>query len=446
MQRFPIPTSAQLETTTGYTGGAKWSRKWKTLKNALTTYATKRTPAAIEAVAKAASAANKTFDAGKKREKVGEQTAVRVQASLNALLADCQIELLLRDYDRTERAGLVGHATRVAQLDRLQRIADLLLQTTDDQQVVAKFLAGRRPEPSEKADPEPTLEEQRPTAHEASDEELGSRDARRQRYVQIREQAEREQARAAERRLQAQQMEYREALVGRLKAAGYTPIQDAYWQAPEHDPDFVAPHVAWKAHLGATFGSAMELVEQVIPLFHKLGVDHKIDTNPEVFDKTNKFITIYPPGPTAAPWATIVNALEDAVGHLAVPVEGELRVGTSGVVGMRHGQISSLTVSMVERRGVVVKLGTPGPKGFEALSHVTLLAGEEPAPSIDVSASPGATLVARKQGEDLMLWFVGGTYGVCPAILHAGAIRPDPRKHPNPYGEPLPTGITPFAI
>lgn len=416
----------QLQTSTGYTGGTKWSRKWKALKKALDAYQAKGTLQSIKMVQSAAAAADTTFDAAKKRTKVGEPVAVNVQRGLRALLTDCEIEILRRQYDTVSQSGDVGASTRAEQRDRLQRIRVLMLQTTDTSHALAQFLAGEEPAVEAETPVREKVEEAR---HDAGESSEGVRPSRARMQVEYR---------AREREAKEH---YKSTLVELLKSNHYTKIQDEYWEAPSQDDEHVTPHVAWKAHLGCTPGDALELAERTVAILLELGVDHKIDTNPEVFFTTNKFVTIYPPGPKAAPWSKIIAALEDAVGHLAVPAPGELPVGAWGVVGMRHGQNTPLTVEALEALGVKVVLGPPAPEPYQELPQVILEAGDGPAPKVDDRANPGSVLVARGQGKTLMLWFAGGKDRPCPAILHDGAIKPDPRKDPNPHNEPLPADV-----
>src|SRR5262249_31137863 len=90
----PLPSKDALETETGYTGGKRRKKTWGELTKALDEYHAGPTATTLEKVRVASAAARKTFDVQKKRKKVGEAVAVKIQAALTRVETDCQIEAL----------------------------------------------------------------------------------------------------------------------------------------------------------------------------------------------------------------------------------------------------------------------------------------------------------------------------------------------------------------
>lgn len=112
-------------------------------------------------------------------------------------------------------------------------------------------------------------------------------------------------------------------------------------------------HVSWKAHVGSGDASQRLAISQAVsPLLKSLKLYHKFDITqtPKAIDK---FLTVYPPQ-EEEDWDYIVNMLEVALsGFATVDVTGDMPVGGTGKVNMRHGQNTPLTPSML--RGIAVK-------------------------------------------------------------------------------------------
>lgn len=206
--------------------------------------------------------------------------------------------------------------------------------------------------------------------------------------------------------------------------------------------NYPLPHVEWKAHLGAQLGTAFTVLYAALPVLKGLGVQHKVDTNPAVFEGTNKFLTIYPPRDPGQ-WPDLIKRLDAVPG--TVQVVGELPVGPTGAVGMRHGQISALSEQVLAEHQLSLK-----PEGTKIRGHDcwTIVDDKTKTPLKLVPTSWAAgrqTFLTLHEGTV----FVGklttpATINVAPAILHEGVVKPDPRSEPNPFNVALPKGVTEF--
>ncbi|MCY9659243.1 hypothetical protein P5G65_21180 [Paenibacillus chondroitinus] len=193
-------------------------------------------------------------------------------------------------------------------------------------------------------------------------------------------------------------------------------------------------HVSWKAHVGSGDASQrLDIAQMVSPLLKSWEVYHKFDITPTP-KPIDKFLTVYPPDADEE-WENIVNMLESALGGFAtVDVTGDMPVGETGKVNMRHGQNTPLTPSML--RGVDV--ASDGKVG-------------------DFTKMVGTAV----QGDGLPLWELGGKLffnkietaeppsklnpnTIYMAILVDGRIVPDKREEPNPANVPLPKGVKKF--
>jgi len=192
-------------------------------------------------------------------------------------------------------------------------------------------------------------------------------------------------------------------------------------------------HVSWKAHVGsADAAERLAMAKAVSSRLINWDVYHKFDIS-ENEGPIGKFLTVYPPK-EEGDWVHIVGMLENAVsGFAPVEVEGDMPVGETGQVHMRHGQNTPLTLDMIK-----------GVKGVERSGQL----GEYPQFVGDAV-----------QGEGLPLLLAGGklffskTMEAPPelnikhiymAILVGGRIVPDKREEPNPANVPLPTGVKAF--
>jgi hypothetical protein len=193
-------------------------------------------------------------------------------------------------------------------------------------------------------------------------------------------------------------------------------------------------HVSWKAHVGSSDANQRLAISQAVsPLLMSLKVFHKFDISPTQ-KPIDKFLTVYPPE-AEEEWEDIVSMLESALsGFATVDVIGDMPVGGTGKVNMRHGQNTPLTPSMLE--------------GIEVYS--------------DGKVGDFTKLVGTAvQGSGLPLWEFGGKLffsktieppskeelnpqSIYMAILVDGRIVPDKREEPNPANVPLPPGITKF--
>ncbi|MDU0201140.1 hypothetical protein ACYEXS_06945 [Paenibacillus sp. MAH-36] len=195
-------------------------------------------------------------------------------------------------------------------------------------------------------------------------------------------------------------------------------------------------HVSWKAHVGSGDASQrLAIAQMVSPLLKSWKAYHKFDIT-QTSKPIDKFLTVYPPKDEEE-WEIIVNMLESALGGFAtVDVTGDMPVGETGKVNMRHGQNTPLTSSMTEGIDVI-------PDG--KVGEFTKLVG----PAV--------------QSGGLPLWEFGGKLffskvetmeppsrdklnpnTIYMAILVDGRIVPDKREEPNPANVPLPKGVKKF--
>lgn len=188
-------------------------------------------------------------------------------------------------------------------------------------------------------------------------------------------------------------------------------------------------HVSWKAHVGS--GDATQrlaIAQAVSPMLISWKVTHKFDfTNTQ--DPIDKFLTVYPPE-AEDEWELLVNMLEEAVGSYAtVEVTGDMPVGKTGKVNMRHGQNTPLMLDML--KGLDVKEeGSIGPHKQYVGSAVQ--GGGLPLLINGQTMFFSKTMEAPAQLNPRYVYM---------AILVDGRIVPDKREEPNPANVPLPPGI-----
>lgn len=388
VQCYPIPDVPTLEKAAGYSGGKTRKRTWEVLTKTLKSYKPTSTTTdigSIEGIRSACDAAHQSFTNAKKRKKVGEDKAARVQTELKRLQADCDIQIARLRLEHSLAGHTLGWYGMIHLLDKLGPIELLAQATTDATGELGTWLAVTRQRIATERDHQWTAE-----------------------------------------------------VASFLSGAGYTRDR-TFYAAHGKAYDYPLPHVDWKAHLGSRMEDSFALLKAVLPELERLGVQHKVDTNPAVFAGTNKFVTIYPPR-VESQWPELIKALEDGPGLESIqPVPGELPVGKRGAIGMRHGQITALTVSLLEHQGFVVEL--TGRKDLDGYFPVAVKAAkaEAPPPGIETTPFPNSQLKMK----DKMLWFVHAvTFKAVPAVLYDGAIRPDPRLDPNPYRVALPSGVT----
>lgn len=191
-------------------------------------------------------------------------------------------------------------------------------------------------------------------------------------------------------------------------------------------------HVSWKAHVGS--GNAAErlaIAQTVSPMLMGQKVSHKFDFT-VTRDPIDKFLTVYPPQ-AEEDWELLVTMLEAAVGSFAtVEVSGDMPVGETGKVHMRHGQNTPLTIGMLT--GLDVKEeGKVGP--FPQYVGSVVQGGGLPL------LVHGRTMFFSKTPDAPAE--LNSDY-VYMAILVDGRIVPDKREEPNPANVPLPPGVKKF--
>lgn len=191
-------------------------------------------------------------------------------------------------------------------------------------------------------------------------------------------------------------------------------------------------HVSWKAHVGSgDAAQRLAIAHAVSPILTSWKIFHKFDYS-DTEGPIDKFLTVYPPE-DEEDWELIVNMLDTAVGSFAtVKVSGDMPVGETGKVHMRHGQNTPLTPGMLT--GLDVReAGTIG-------SYKQFVGSAVQSDGLPLLMH-GQTMFFSKTGE--------APVGLSPlyvymAILVDGRIVPDKREEPNPANVPLPPGIKKF--
>ncbi|MGH9129635.1 MAG: hypothetical protein ACRDY2_11905 [Acidimicrobiales bacterium] len=380
MQRFPIPTSEQIQNATGYAGGKHRKGSWDKLQIALNAFTKTPDRDTVMDVRSSALTCRATFQEKKKQKRVGALQAANITNQLDLLLADCDIQLLLFEIKDLKALGEPEVISGVEM--RLARIRGLAINTVDGSGELKRSIA------------------------RLDDENRG--------------------------RVSTQ-------LIELLRQHGYSP-QGSFWYPTSGDFDYPLPHVAWKAHLAATgLRQALDVVGNSIPIFKSLGVQHKVDTNPEMFKGTQKLVTIYPPRDSGH-WRVLIAKLESAVGgQLKVP-PGELPVGRAQRVGMRHGQVTGLTTTVLEANANTRCSPGATTTGGYKLATLTPL-GPGSAPPIQTTQPRSDLIFGTGSQKSVLFFHYPSTGKIHTGILLNGTIRPDPREAPNPYDEPLPEGV-----
>jgi hypothetical protein len=403
VQRYPVPTAGGLKADAGYKGG-KISRRWKALRGVLDAYHERPTLDGLKKVMSAAQAARDTFDDEKKQKRVGgADRAKAIQAALDRLVADCHIQAMRLDMEHHMASSQPFDWMIDEVADAAGRTRTRLRETTDATGELAHFLNGA----------EAWVDKGR-------------------------------------RALQAQGLDQHKFVIQNyLRSNNYEASSNAgFWHPRDPALAYRLSHVGWKAHLGATFTTWRQVLDRALPVLMRHGVNHKVDTDPKVFEGTNKFVTIYPPSPKRGgdrAWAPLIKDLEDAVGGNVVVV-GEIPVGQTGVVGMRYGQLTPLTEAMLADMGLKLE-GSGMPYSHRHPEFVTLYPKRVAAaregvtpPPIDNSVLPGSELCLTK--KKVLFFSVRADerkYGA--AILYQGSIRPDLRAEANPFDAPYPPGV-----
>ena len=221
----------------------------------------------------------------------------------------------------------------------------------------------------------------------------------------------------------------------------------AYFEKNHYDEDRnymsyhvgALPHVGWKLHLSTTTGNAVKMAKAITPVLRAHHTAHKVDIDDAVFTRSQKFITIY--SANEAAFANIISRVEDALEawnlNDVVDVEGDMRVGRTGLVWMRHGQNTQLNSALLG--GVNAQATARTEKGC------TQWAG--PA----VNPGGGWTTLWRHNARDTFFFSKGGVpdaldpQHVAMAILVNGKIVPDLREAPNPGNAAMPHGVAEYS-
>ncbi|MDN5798054.1 MAG: hypothetical protein L0H79_20235 [Intrasporangium sp.] len=389
VQRYPVPSAEQLVKDTGYKGGKFNKGSWAALLVQLGGYKQNGDNNTLTAIRQASRKARETFSADKKKKKVGNATAATIVTALTRLEVDCQIDVLRHQVTQvTQQLVQLTDPLAVSGLhSKVDQIQQLITQSTDDG-TLGGWLGGIR----------------------------GQIDG-------------------------VFRKQWPASLAGLLNQHSHYHPDRTFLVADGPEFTYPLPHVAWKAHLGASRQTAFQVLAAALPVLKALGVQHKVDTDPDVFTKTNKFVTIYPPRDEAL-WPKLIAVLDVVPG--TVQVAGELPVGRSGAVGMRHGQITGLDQAVLAQYKLSLVLEGKKVAGYSCCSIIddrskkplTLV----PAPW-DASLPTFLTLHSRVV-HVVQHVKASGKDKVAPAILHEGVIRPDPRQEPNPFKVDLPEGVT----
>ncbi len=160
-------------------------------------------------------------------------------------------------------------------------------------------------------------------------------------------------------------------------------------------------------------------------------ISHKFDSS-NTQDPIDKFLTVYPPE-DEEDWELIVKMLEGAVGSFAtVDVAGDMPVGETGKVNMRHGQNTTLTLDML--KGLDVKEG--GSLG----SYKQYVGSAVHGGSLPLLINGQTMFFSKTMDAPALL----NPQYIYMAILVGDRIVPDKREEPNPAKVPLPPGIKAF--
>jgi hypothetical protein len=138
------------------------------------------------------------------------------------------------------------------------------------------------------------------------------------------------------------------------------PLIDHEVAAGRYEPDRVfqdyiprgIPSEGWKLHVSADPESAGEVAAVALPVLREMGVAHKVVgtvddyVNVMTGTQTGKLVTIYPDDPTVA--RAVVDRLDPllaARGFKGPVVEGEMPLGSSGLIYGRYGGFTKGTVT-----------------------------------------------------------------------------------------------------
>ncbi|MCY9691547.1 hypothetical protein [Paenibacillus alginolyticus] len=191
-------------------------------------------------------------------------------------------------------------------------------------------------------------------------------------------------------------------------------------------------HVSWKAHVGSSDATQrLAIAQAVSPMLRSWNISHKFDSS-NTQDPIDKFLTVYPPE-DEEDWELIVKMLEGAVGSFAtVDVAGDMPVGETGKVNMRHGQNTTLTLDML--KGLDVKEG--GSLG----SYKQYVGSAVHGGSLPLLINGQTMFFSKTMDAPALL----NPQYIYMAILVGDRIVPDKREEPNPAKVPLPPGIKAF--
>ncbi len=192
------------------------------------------------------------------------------------------------------------------------------------------------------------------------------------------------------------------------------------------DPEKL-PFVGWKAHIGATIGESAAIADAIAGILCDQGIDHKFDVRIDK-DPVQKFVTIYPPRKNNQ-WAPLITELESKIGNFTdVKIEGNMRVGETGRVWMRFGQIRRLTPDLADE----LRIRRSGMYG-----RYQQYTGKK----VD-SRYPLIAYEVEDFGE--VLFFVVESKLQAAMKLEDGDIVPDPRQEANPLERDRPPDVEPY--
>lgn len=198
------------------------------------------------------------------------------------------------------------------------------------------------------------------------------------------------------------------------------------------------PHVGWKAHVGAKPEDMSAMIDAVSGILIGFKVDHKFDIrndDPTKRGTVDKFLTIYPLEDEATtPWSEIFAQIEPRLAAFGnVEVQGDLPVGKTGQIGMRHGQLTPLMLKDALPLGI---------EETGKLGNYPLYTGQVVGSELPLMSAKGIMFFGMEKGKaPTNLSRDGDIY---MAILYNGKIIPDMREEPNPAGAPLPKGVKQF--
>lgn len=207
------------------------------------------------------------------------------------------------------------------------------------------------------------------------------------------------------------------------------------------------PHVGWKAHVPATAETAREIASMASKFLREKEVGHKFDIDDDVFQGSQKFITVYADDDDK--FQEIIPKLEQMLSFAGIkrqiPIEGDMAVGKKGFVGMRHGQNTPLMWDEIKQSSITIKLAGKLEKNkhtYRKWTGENITYNGKWSQLWSDNNGAGPFFFTDNNGPPNAL----NPSTVAMAILYNGKIVPDLRNEPNPANAPLPSGVKEWEL